>query len=110
MTAPLSDPSGKPIIAMTQPTGDPGTTFVVQGRGWLPGTDVTITLKGFGSSRIHPPVDGAGSFNYAVNQDHDFFRGGLPPGRYTVIVTGPTGRKATARFSVIPPPGGPPPP
>lgn len=111
VTGPLSDPSGKPIIAMTQPIGDPATTFVVQGRGWQPGTRVTITLKGFGHSRIHPPVDRAGSFNYAVNQDHDFFQGGVPPGRYTVIVTSPAGGKATARFSVgQPPPGGPPPP
>jgi len=62
------------------------------------------------TSRIHPVVDNAGTFNYAVNQDHEFFRGGLPPGRYRVVASTPGGHRATAGFDVVPAnPGGPPP-
>ncbi len=112
--SPPSDPSGKPIIVMTQPQGDPHTIFVVEGRGWLPGSHLTVALKGIGASPVHPPVDGVGSFNYAINQDHEFFKGGMRPGQYTVVVTGPGRSRATARFLVLGPPpggpGGPPPP
>lgn len=95
------------MLRMSQPNGDQETTFIVEGRGWPPGARLTVRLKGIGASRVHPPVDRAGSFNYAINQDHEFFDGGLRPGRYTVIVTGPGGREAKARFVVGPPPGTP---
>ncbi len=119
VTSPPSDPSGRPLIVMTQPLGDPRTIFVIEGRGWLPGSHLTVALKtvslqGIRASPVHPPVDGVGSFNYAVNQDHEFFRDGLPPGLYTVVVTGPHRSRATAKFRVLGPPpgapGGPPPP
>jgi hypothetical protein len=53
-------------------------------------------------------VDDAGTFNYAINQDHEFFRGGLPAGTYQVLVTAPGGARARASFTVRPGgPGGP---
>ena len=56
------------------------------------------------------PVDGAGTFNYAINQDHEFFPGPLPPGRYHVLVTAPGIRSYRTTFLVSnraqrPPPG-----
>jgi hypothetical protein len=47
-----------------------------------------------------------GTFNYAVNQGHEFFAGQLPPGVYQIVVTGPGGRHAQASFRVNPPPPG----
>ena len=35
-----------------------------------------------------------------INQDHEFFTGGLPPGIYTVRVTDQAGASAEARFQV----------
>jgi hypothetical protein len=54
-----------------------------------------------------------GTFNYVFDQDHLFFRGGMPIGSYQVVVTGSGGRRATAKFQVDPappprPPGPPP--
>ncbi len=108
-TRPPSDPSGKPIAVLTQPLGDSQTIFVVQGRGWPPGVPITVALAGVRASPIHVIVDAAGSFNYAINQDHEFFRFGVPPGSYRVVVTAPGGERATASFVVNVPPGGPPP-
>ncbi len=109
-TGQLADPSGRPIAVLTQRRGDPLTIFVVQGRGWPPGARITVTLAGHGSSPVHEIVDGAGAFNYAINQQGEFFPRGLPPGRYKVIVSVPGGPRATARFVVMFPPPGPPPP
>jgi serine/threonine protein kinase len=117
VTTPPFDPSGKPVIVMNQPMGDASTIFLIQGRGWRRGTDVTIRLVIHGKtleSPIHPKADFAGTFNYAINQTGEFFANGLPTGQYRVIVTGPTGRRATAKFKVVvpgrPPPGPPPQP
>jgi hypothetical protein len=101
--------AGRPQIALYQTIGDSHTVFVVHGVGWPPGQAVTVTLAGRGASPERPIVDNAGTFSYAINQDHEFFRGGLPPGRYRVIVTSPGGARAEATFAVLPPPGGPPP-
>jgi hypothetical protein len=76
---------------------------------------VTIELAGVGDSPIHPIVDRAGSFNYAINQGHEFRPGQLPPGAYEVVVTGNAGQRATVKFDVQeapplqPPPTQPPP-
>jgi hypothetical protein len=47
-------------------------------------------------------VDLQGTFNYAINQGHEFFTQGIPPGVYNVVVTGPGGRRARAQFQVHP--------
>jgi len=94
---------GVPVIGVSQPTGDGTTIFIVRGESWPPGQLLTITLVGglgLETSPIHPIVDRDGSFNYAINQDHEFFRGALPAGTYTVRVTDGAGVSARARFRV----------
>ena len=93
---------GPPSIGLNQPTGDKDTGFMVHGASWPPHRPVTITLVGIGISRIHPICDDIGTFNYVINQDHEFFRGGLRPGVYTVRVTDQAGASAEARFRVNP--------
>jgi hypothetical protein len=97
-------PSGSPQIEMLQPIGDPATVFLIHGTGWAPLTRVTVTLAGRGGSPVRSPfrpvVDLQGTFNYAINQGHEFFARGIPPGVYEVVVTGPGGRRARARFQV----------
>jgi Protein kinase domain len=91
---------GKPAVALNQDYGDTNTIFVVHGANWPVRKSITITLVGVGTSPIHPLADSAGTFNYAINQDHEFFRGGLPVGTYTVLITGAGGIRAEARFVV----------
>ena len=108
--------AGRPQIALYQTFGDSNTVFVVHGEGWKPGEKITVALSGH-ASPVHPIVDDAGTFNYAINQDHEFFRGGLPAGTYRVLVTAHGGARAKASFTVHPSgpapsggPGGPGPP
>jgi serine/threonine protein kinase len=103
---------GPPAALSLNPFGDPDTGFVIHGANWPPGTIVTIALAGFGVSPDHPVADAAGSFNYTINQSHEFRRGMLPPGAYQVTVTGSGGQRATAKFDIrnVPPPGQSPPP
>jgi hypothetical protein len=93
--------SRAPVIGVSQPTGDSATGFVIHGQSWPPGKQVIIDLLGVGVSPIRPTADEQGMFNYVINQDHEFFPGGLPPRIYTVRVTGANGATATARFEVI---------
>jgi serine/threonine protein kinase len=98
--------AGRPQIALYQTFGDSDTVFVLHGEGWTPGQAVTVALSGR-ASPVHPIVDEAGTFSYAINQDHEFFRGGLPAGTYHVLITAPDGARATASFTVhAAPPGG----
>lgn len=97
---PPGTPAGKPVVRLLQDFGDSRTVFVVHGDGWPPHKPVTVTLVGFGPSRIHPVTDSMGTFNYAINQDHEFLPGRLPVGVYTVRVTGTHGASAKARFAV----------
>ena len=62
-----------------------------------------------GVSAYHPVADMQGTFNYAIDQGHYFFRGPIPPRTYTVEVTGSGGRTASVSFLVHPPGNGPPP-
>jgi Protein kinase domain len=101
--------AGRPQIAFYQTFGDSDTVFVLHGEGWTPGQIVTVTLSGR-VSPVHPVVDRAGTFNYAINQDHEFFRGGLPTGTYHVVTTTPDGARAMASFVVRPGSPGPSPP
>jgi Protein kinase domain len=93
-------PSSSPAIGVSQPTGDADTVFIVRGQSWPAGSLLTITLVGIGTSRYHPIVDQDGTFNYALNQDHDFYAGSIPPGTYTVRATDSSGVSAQARFRV----------
>jgi serine/threonine protein kinase len=96
--------AGRPQVAFYQTFGDSHTVFVLHGEGWTPGQTVTVVLSGR-VSPVHPVVDEAGTFSYAINQDHEFFRGGLPAGTYHVTVSAPDGARAMASFVVHP--GGP---
>jgi hypothetical protein len=93
-------PSSSPAIGVSQPTGDAGTIFIVRGQAWPAGSVLTISLVGVGTSPYHPVVDQDGTFNYALNQDHDFFSGSIPPGTYTVRASDADGVSATAKFEV----------
>jgi hypothetical protein len=99
----------RPQIAFYQNFGDGHTVFVLHGVGWVPGQPVTVVLAGVGASPDHPIVDRAGTFSYAINQAHEFFRGALPSGRYHVVVTAPGGARAVASFVVQPASPSPPP-
>jgi len=91
---------GIPAIGVSQPTGDADTVFIIRGQWWPTGKPVTITLVGVGTSPVHPIADHDGSFNYAINQGHEFYSGLLPPGTYTLKVTDGAGMSAEARFEV----------
>ena len=67
---------------------------MVHGQNWPADRPVTIALVGIGTSPIQPLADDAGIFNYVINQDHEFFAGGLPPGIYTVRVDRPARARA----------------
>jgi hypothetical protein len=100
-------PAGPPAIALLQPTGDPDTEFLIHGANWTPLSRVTVTLVGHGRSPLRPLVDRQGTFNYAINQSHEFFAGPIPPGVYHVLVTGPGGQQVRISFQVVPPPPAP---
>ncbi|HEX6756004.1 MAG TPA: hypothetical protein VF109_08665, partial [Mycobacteriales bacterium] len=93
---------GPPRIEVNQPAGDGDTIFVVYGRDLRPGTKLTVRLVGGPVSRVTPVVDEAGSFNYAVNQTHEFFPGRMPAGVHRVRVSTPDGRAYETTFSVHP--------
>jgi len=98
---PLS--GGRPGVEMIQPAGDGETGFVVHGAGWPPRSTVTLTLADRGGVSARQVVDGAGSFNYTIDQGHVFYPGPIPTGRHEVVVTG-DGRRLSAVFQVMPPP------
>jgi Protein kinase domain len=76
-----------PELTMNQPGGDTNTTFTVHGAGWHPGTPLTLALNGH-ASPYRPIPDVTGSFNYTLNQAHEFFPAGLPGGTLEITVTG----------------------
>jgi len=91
---------GKPEISMSQATGDSRTGFVVFGGGWAPRSTVTIRLAGVPAPPEHTVTDSVGNFSYAINQDHEFFPGGLPVRAYRIVITAPGGASASATFTV----------
>jgi hypothetical protein len=54
------------------------------------------------TSPIHPVIDRAGSFNYAVNQNHELFPAGLPPGHLVLVASAPGGPELRVGFDVNP--------
>jgi hypothetical protein len=101
--APLS--GTRPGIEVIQPAGDGVTGFVVHGAGWPPHSTVTLTMAG---RSIPVAVDGAGIFNYTIDQGHVFYPGPIPVGRHDVVVTGVAGHRLSTSFLVQPaPPGAP---
>ena len=96
---PLPPPSGPITVKLSQRYGDGATGFIVCGRNWPPGSKITLTLLGVGTSPDHPTVDSAGTFYYVINQAYEFFAGMLPPGRYRMLVTG-AGLRREVSFTV----------
>jgi len=103
--------TSRPAILLNQDTGDENTVFVLHGSGWTPGRRMTVSIAGHGESPDRPTVDERGTFNYAVNQNHEFYPGRIPPGRYELVVAESGGgtQKTSFRVVVPPPRGGPPP-
>jgi serine/threonine protein kinase len=83
---PSERPSGSPKIVLNQPSGDGDTTFVAHGTGLIPGRKVTLQVDQR-TSPAQPVVDFGGSFNYAINQTHEFFPGKIPVGKHRLTVT-----------------------
>jgi len=98
--------SSTPELRLNQTSGDGNTGYVIHGSGFAPLTRITVTLAHHGVSPVRLVVDDAGTFNYAINQGHEFFAGPIPAGSYQVVVTGVGGRHASARFTVRPPGSG----
>ncbi|HMD93429.1 MAG TPA: serine/threonine-protein kinase [Trebonia sp.] len=101
--------SSMPQVCVSQPYGDGDTVYVIHGSGFPPFSPVTVRLVGVGVSADHPVADMQGTFNYAIDQGHYFFRGPIPPKTYIVEVTGSGGRTASVSFVVHPPAAGQPP-
>ena len=101
-----------PTILLNQNSGDGSTVFVLHGSGWIPGRRVTVAMTGRGRSPDRPTVDQRGTFNYAINQNHEFYPGPMPPGSHEIVVTESGGGEARTSFQVVvpPPPAGSPPP
>jgi hypothetical protein len=102
--APLS--GKRPGIEVIQPIGDGVSGFVVHGAGWPPRGTVTLALAG---RSVRVAVDGAGAFNYTVDQGHVFYPGPIPLGRHVAVVTGAAGHRLSTSFVVQsgPPPAAP---
>jgi serine/threonine protein kinase len=103
-----SGTSKKPKLVVSQPYGDGHTVFVVHGSGFLPLTPVRVELVGAGFSPDRTVADQQGTFNYAIDQGHVFYRGLLPIGVHKIIALGAGVRRASVTFQVVPigPPGG----
>jgi serine/threonine protein kinase len=103
--------SATPELLVNQPYGDGNTVFVLHGSGWKPGQGVAVRLVGHGASPYPPTADATGTFNYAINEAHEFFPGQIPIGHYVVVVSQAGQGTMQVPFQVggQPPPGGPPP-
>jgi serine/threonine protein kinase len=109
--SPAGGTSDTPKLTMGQPQGDSYTGFQIHGSGFVPSTHVSVALVGFGTAKFEPQVDPKGTFNFTIDQDHDFFRKGIPIGMYHVLAKDSNGvQSARAEFNVLPPPGANPPP
>lgn len=95
-------PTGDSRIVANQPVGDGQTVFVIHGTGWNPGERVTVRLDR-SKERPGPVADRKGTFNYAVNQTHEFAAGPLPVGTHTFYASSQSRRSPTrTSFEVVP--------
>ena len=109
--SPAGGTSDTPKLTMGQPQGDSYTGFQIHGSGFVPSTHVSVALVGFGTAKFEPQVDPKGTFNFTIDQDHDFFRKGIPIGTYHVLARDSNGvQSARAEFKVLAPPSANPPP
>jgi serine/threonine protein kinase len=90
-----------PAILLNLRTGDGNTDFVLHGSGWVPGRRITVAIVGRGDSPDRPTVDGEGTFNYTINQNHEFFPQQIPPGIHQVVVTEFRGARKRTSFLVV---------
>jgi hypothetical protein len=99
-------PGTTPEICVNQPYGDRYTVYVIHGSGFQPLAQVTVEITGVGTSSDRPVTDARGTFSYAIDQGHQFFRGLIPPGVYEVVCSAPGEHSASATFRVyaVPPP------
>jgi Protein kinase domain len=104
-------PATVPQVCVSQAYGDDLTVYIVHGSGYAPDRPVMVSLAGVGAAPVSAVTDRQGTFSYAIDQGHHFFRGRIPLGTYTAVVTAPGEPSASVRFQVGtgPPPGGPPP-
>ena len=97
---------------LNQSEGSAGAAWVVQGRGFAPGTLVAVSLTWDSppqqgplatfhrTATLKPVVAANGTLRLNISQ---VFPGSLKLGRFMVEVTGPDGSGAHTIFIVIPP-------
>jgi serine/threonine protein kinase len=95
-----SQRSGNPKVTLNQTFGDGNSTFVVHGSGLKPGRKVSVQVDGGRVSPQMPVVDFGGTFNYVINQNHEFYSGKIPPGSHRVTVSVSGVPKMGAAFTV----------
>jgi serine/threonine protein kinase len=88
----------------------PDTPYMIHGRGFAPGTSITVQLTEAGPPPANTPVitppahaivhvGSDGTFSVLASR---IFPGSFPLGQVTVTATGSDGRTATAQFIVLP--------
>jgi hypothetical protein len=103
------------VLCMNRSQGDPSATFIVEGKDFPPGQQVTVMLSEIGpppenkpllsiTSTFKPVTTANGTFKVPVSQ---LYSGPLQLGLFTVQVTAPGGSQAQTQFMVLPP-GAPP--
>ncbi|MGB6582432.1 MAG: serine/threonine-protein kinase [Streptosporangiaceae bacterium] len=107
-----SDTKGPALCMLNQSEGSVGAAWIVQGRGFAPGTLVAVSLTWNSppqqgpnatfhrTATLKPAVAANGTLRLNISQ---LFPGSLKLGRFTVEVTGPDGSGANTMFIAIPP-------
>ena len=103
--------AGPALCMLNMSMGVPDATWIAQGRGFRPGTPVTVTLTWDSppqvapnqtvdrTARLHPVAAPDGTLRINVGQ---LFPGPLRPGKFVVGVTGRDGSHAGTVFLVVP--------
>jgi serine/threonine protein kinase len=87
-------------VCVSPAYGDSDTVFLIHGSGFIPLAPVTVGLAGVRVPPYRLLADRLGTFSYAFDQGHYFFRGPIPAGQYTVVARGSGGRSARVSFTV----------